>query len=252
MILTMISGVSYSIESTLSLNYSYQLEDLGYWHFSILVLLFNKSENIRTYCIQKILQKHIQSYKNHQDFINSLKIPSNIINIAKANYSSYTNDQESSLDFLLTAHEYSTAYLNAIQYRIPTMFIENKTEELVQFLNTFDSSYISSDLHFKNNGRIYIEFLNYKNQFQKAVSNNISDLSTYSDVFLGILNKISNMDVLNEYQKLARCHIIQDCISFLHKCQMTTLIDYDYIIKKAYINPELLNNLLLQNLTQFI
>ncbi|KAF1744399.1 hypothetical protein MXB_1260, partial [Myxobolus squamalis] len=82
-ILNMIKGLVFPIESTLFVNYSRQLEDMGYWSFAIFILLFMKSELLRTENARTILQRNIFLLDSQQAFLYSIKIPSYFINMCK-------------------------------------------------------------------------------------------------------------------------------------------------------------------------
>ncbi|KII64871.1 Nuclear pore complex protein Nup98-Nup96 [Thelohanellus kitauei] len=234
MIMKMIGDVRLDNESVFITHFSKQLEVLGFWEHAIFVLQFIRCDVTRTQMVSQIIRTHVCELECSLDTLNSLNISKHMLDLEKAIWLLHIGNTFDAVELLLSCGEYEKSHQEAIKQYIPHLFISEQFEKLSKLLTTYDNSEFCADPYYQNNAKVYLTFLEIKNY---GYSQYFHD-SKAVECLLDVIRKLSQMEVINFYQRLARSIIASHCLDCISNSHHVSRINIEEIASQDMIHSD--------------
>lgn len=135
-----VGTISEDVSNAVHISFASQLEDLGYWEWSVFILLFIKDKSAKTNAIMSVLDRNLDPNRASKDnvmiedlLVNNFKIPPKWIHTVLANKASSHSEK---YKHLILTDKWLQAHQIAIKHLIPDFISTGQCDKLSKVLKS--------------------------------------------------------------------------------------------------------------------
>ncbi|KAG5463305.1 MAG: nuclear protein 96-domain-containing protein, partial [Olpidium bornovanus] len=155
---------------------SFQLENLGLWHWAVFVSLHHVQPDMREKAVRELIFRNVPACNEDQSeewqervrFLReTLHIPASWLYEAKALRARYEGDVREETLALLAAGRHAAAHMRIVMILAPEMIMKGSFDELVQLLKAVDPQEVPN---WQAEGKMYLNYVEVVDKVPKVVA----------------------------------------------------------------------------------